>query len=571
MAWTSAGLRWLDRRVARRAPLLGTPAPPLEGGQGVLPFSVPRDHASPIASSSGPFLAPQVPPDVPWFRLDPAQVGPLERQAHRHGWLASLCWCGTAGDVAARDRALAGLDAWLDGDRPGHGVGWVHTTDLTARLCHWVVSLALLGSCAGPGLRARLAGSAALHLEHLEARLSPAGSGDPRRALQLVGLAVGGLGWPALPGAAAGVGRALSALPEALGSLLHDDGGPRDGGLDLLPELLTHGLLLAALGDANRAPLPVAAQRRLRGAAHLLGHLLGHDGRLPGASHALIEPLLPLDQGPPEAAVHRACVARGWSVGPGLAGAGQLARVLVGSSVAQREAGVDPGGARALVAFRASGLVLGSAPVCGQPSRLIFMLHAGGGRPSDAPSACSLLWSLGGLPVLTSPHPAHRAVGLGGNVAHLIPARPAVHTELLRARLSERELCIRARAEGGGQGVHHREVTLRGQRLVVEDRFEPPRGGLIPAARAPRVRVGWQLGPAWDLAWDGGDLVGEAQGVQLRVQLDPGLTWSLIRGGGAPGGGWAVGPAGEPVPALLLHGEGPLLDQAAIRCSFSLS
>lgn len=571
MARIPVGTGWLDRRLARRAPVLDTPSPSVRGGLGVLPFFAPNDRLVDRGSPSVDVVEELQPADPAWYLVGHGRVDLAQRGAQRHGWLVGLGWRAAAGDVEARELAITALDRWLDVDRPGRGAGWVHTSDLTARLCHWLVALALLGPAVGPELRDRLAGSALLTLEHLETRLSAPGRGDPRRSLQLVGIAAGALGWPALPGAASRAGWALSALPQALDALLDDDGAPRGGAMAPLPELLTHGLLLAALGEANHAPVPSKVTAHLRRSAHLLSSLLGSDGRLPGAGAALAPPLLPLDLGPPAAAVHNACVARGWSRGPLLGDAGRLSHALVGVTSTVVEPPVAEGGRRDLQAFRAAGVVVGSTVVCGRSSRLVFSLRTGGELPGDPVAACSVLWTVGGQSVLAAPHPSRHAAGLGGNVAHLVPARPADRATLLQARITERDLCLRARAAGGGQGAHHRVVELRGPRLVVEDSFEPHRPGVLSASRLARVRVGWQLGPGWSPRWEGAELVARAGGLQLRIQLDPAITWTLVRGATATGGGWVDGPGGSAQPALLLHGEGPLLGVPAIRCSFSLS
>jgi len=565
MVLTAAGIRWLERRIARRAPLFDGPAPPLDGGLGVLPFYEPIGRPSRDGIPVLPGEPAQEPATVAWCDLRPDEVGAASRRVHRHGWLARSCWRGELRP------ALADLETWLGADRPGRGPGWVHTTDLVARLYHWSFALALAGARAETPLRRSLAGSVAVHLDHLDARLCALAPGDPRRSLQLMGLAVGSLAWPALPGSSARTSCALSALPAALQALLDDDGAPRGGGLSLLPELLTHGLLLSALGQANRAPLPLAAVARLRSAAYLLGVVLGPDGRLPGFSDGLPEPLMPLSDGPAAAAVHNAALSFGWSEGAERAHAGALARSLAGQAAVTPSSVPARGEARSLRAFRASGVVLGLSTVNRRPSRLLFQLRAGTGVPRDGPAVCGLHWSVGETAILAVPHPARLAPGLAGNVAHLVPAEPPLHAELLRCRLTERALNVQARAWGGGGGMHHRDVELRGPRLTIEDRFDPPGGGLLASLRAPRVRVGWQLGPAWRLEADGMELVGHAGGQQLRIELDPSLIWTQVRGGRSPSGGWVAGPRGEPSAALLLWGEGPLLNGAAIRCSFSLS
>jgi hypothetical protein len=113
--------------------------------------------------------------------------------------------------------------------------------------------------------------------------------------------------------------------------------------------------------------------------------------------------------------------------------------------------------------------------------------------------------------------------------------------------------------------------VLRGARLIVDDRFEPPRHGLLGVGRPAAVRVGWQLGPAWEARFDDGVLVARAGGSTLAVKLDPALTWSLVRGSTSAGGGWVAGNEGELLPAPLLLGEGPLSGRREIRCSFSLT
>jgi len=247
--------------------------------------------------------APSI-PAAPWFRLDPRQVGPAERLAGRHGWLAALAWQHAAGHSEAGDLALSGLSAWLDADRPGRGDAWVHSTDLTARLLHWLAALGWLGAMVDLSLRARLAGSAALHLEHLAARLQAPSPGDPRRLLQLVGIAAGGQGWPGLPAAGVRAATALAALPAAFEQLVTVDGTPADGDQVEHGERLAHLLLLLALGRVNRTPLPRVLLPRLVQAARQA--LTG-----PGASPGTLEPLLPLPRSNPMASPWNTVLALG--------------------------------------------------------------------------------------------------------------------------------------------------------------------------------------------------------------------------------------------------------------------
>lgn len=554
---------WLERRLAARAPLLGSAAPSLDGGQGALPF-----HEPPERKETPEIALPELggePSQRPWFAVDPAVVCPATRRVHRHGWLAAACWHSPA-DPSACAPALALLEAWLDADRPGHGPGWVHTTDPCARLIHWLAALAWLGPRADLRLRARLAGSAAQHLVQLEGRLAPLRQGDPRRSLQLMGLVAGALGWPGLPGTSALAGRGLAALGPALDALLDPDGAPRGGALALLPELLSHGLVLHALGAANRAPLPRGVLAALRSAASLHAVILASGGGV-GCRAGLPEPLLPLESGSPAAAVHNACVAAGWVRAAPVPGQRDLARALWGRVPRSAPAA----GSRELRHFQAAGLVLARSVVAERPSRLLVRLRASSGFPGGAGSSLSVGWSVGGQPVLVAPHPERFAPGLGGNVAHLVPGRPSRSARVMDTRLTDSVVRVRLEARGDHGALHVRQVRLRGPRLEVFDSFRPPRQGLLAPRRAPRLRVGWQLDPGWDLRWQDGHLRGRSGGLTLRVELDPALTWSLVRGAPSPGGGWVEGPGGEPVPALALLGEGPLPELSGIRCSFSLS
>ncbi len=549
----------LERLLAARAPCLTAAAPAIDGGQGVLPFGRPTARKiDDVPSFEGRA------PGEPWHRLDPGTVGPGERRPHRHGWLVRACG---ANAPATTDRALAALEGWLAQDRPGLGPAWVHTTDLTARLIHWLVALAWLGPAAGIPLRQRLAGSAAQHLDQLEARLAPAAPGDPRRALQLAGLVAGALGWPGLPGASARAGRALASLGPAFDALLDGDGAPRGGALPLLPGILCHGLVLDALCTANQAPLPRSVLAALRRAAALQAALLVPAGTL-GAGAGLVEPLLPLDPEAGVAAVHNACVAAGWVEAPPLPGARRLAQALVGAAP---EGGPVAPQSREPRHFRAAGLVLVQGTVAELPSQVLVRLRASSGFPGGAGSTLSIGWSVGDQPVLVPPHPQRFAPGLGGSVAHLVPGEPPRSARVLEARIRDRVMRVRVEAVGTGGGLHVRQVRLRGRGLDVIDGFRPPRAGWLEPRRALRLRVGWQLAPGWDLRWLDGALVGSSGGLTLRVELDPALTWSLARGAEAPGGGWVEGPGGEPLAALLLLGEGPLPESGGIRCCFSLS
>ncbi len=562
------GHRRLAARLARRAPVLDHPAPPIAGGVGILPFRLPpvgHDCGVPVPVEGLGAAAAA----LPWWQLDPAAVRPEDRAVHRTGWAARLAWQAAAGVPGAGPAAVAGLSSWLEADRPGHGAGWVHTTDLVARLIHWLAALAWLGPHASADLRDRLAGSAALHVEHLERRLSSAAPGDPRRVLQLAGLAVGALGWPCLPRASERSGRALAQLGPALSWLLDADGAPRGGDLGLLPELLTHGLVVHAFGLANRAPLPSAGLGALRRALHLVSAVVGPgDGRVPGEHDQRPEPLLPLDASSRARSLWNAALGLGLVRGRPFAACGSLERALAPAMPARSRDAQAEGSTPSVRSFRAAGLVLGSSTVVERPSRLLVRLQAASGVPGRSPAALTVSWFVGGTPILVSPHPERHPPGAPDNVAHEVPARPPRRAEMLGARVTDKELLIRARAVGSGFGDHERCVRLLGRRLEVCDRFSSRR---FCATRGSGVLVAWQLGPDWLLGWRGGRLLGIAGDLRLRIELDPALTWTLLHGDDQPRGGWAVGRHGTPVAAPMLLGRGPLTGVDRICCQFTLA
>lgn len=556
------GLRRFEALLARRAPLLDTAAPPLSGGQGLLPFHPPSGRI--VGEQEPAPSSPEGSASTPWWQLDPARVEPGVRSYHRHGWLARLAWQAAAGVPGAREAALAGLATWLAEDRPGRGHGWVHTTDPVARLIHWLAILAWLGPHVAAPLRDRISGSVALHLQQLECRLAPEGSGDPRRFYQLMGLAVGALGWPALPGAAATAGRALSKLGPALGRLLDGDGAPRGGDLGSLPELLCHGLVLVASSQRNAAPLPRTALEALRRALCLIPALVGSDGKMPGEHDRRPEPLLPIDDRPRGASLWNAALSMGLVRGRSLPGDGGLARALGHTPLPIEE---EPP-LRSLRVFREAGVVVGSCLGAGAPTRILLRARASSGIPGRAPSMLTLGFSVAGVPVLTAPHPLHHPPGAPGNVAHGLPGEPPCRVRLLRARVENKVLIVGFRASGGADMAHERWVELRGSSLLVRDRFFPPRSS---RARMGRALVAWQFGPACRLSWLDGAVVGRVGGHQLRLIPDPSLTWTLYQGERQPTAGWAVGAGGEPVPAPMLLGQGPLPPAGELRCRFTLA
>lgn len=559
-------LRSLERRAARRAPVVSTAAEPRDGGWHggpalpVLPVSEARIRDARAALAAAPPSATADPPP-PWWALDPAGVSPKARNAARLASTAVIAATTGSEDSRAASELLVSWRAWLDADRPGRGEPWIHTTDLVARILHQALALSWMGPRVPLPLRRRVAGSVDLHLSHLERRLSPPKAGDPRRALQLCGLAAGALCWPALPHSGRRLASALAALPGALDRLVHPDGTPRSRSPRSLAEGVLHLELLRLLLASAHRTLPRGVEPTLTRALAFVAANTDSRGRLPTMGAHQPVHVLPLDD-PPATAAALAHLAASRDLVPLPAFEPPLlARVLVGDRLAGAAAPPDPPRRPRwrLQAWRSGSWAVGRAEHALGQTRVFFDAgRAAFPPPGPASPPLSLAWHLGGRTVLRPSAPTLEPLEPPDRPARRAPR--ACHLEQARHRADDLDLVGTLDLGRVRPGSRHRirlrrRVRTRGFTIRIED-------VLLEPSPPQDLRLSWNLGRGWHVQSFEADhlIVEHEQQAILHAHLDPGLSWHLV----SPS---ELRP--DPRP-LRLVGTGEVAPGNPVICTFTL-
>lgn len=483
---------WVARRLQGEVPSAAHPAEPADPRLGQLAFRA----AHPGAPGGAPT----------------AWAGVEDRAAHRHAWFAAMARRGAAGEPEASAAAVESLAAWLRQDVPGRGAAWAHGSDLAERLVHWHEGLAALGPGAPASLRGAMAGSAAWHLRHLEARLPVGPSDGHRRVAHHAGAVVGGLTFPGVADARSAWTRGASGLGTAWPELVLTDGADRAGAPRFLLRSTWLTAVALAVARANGAALPAAATGRWAQAAWFLSRLDAGLGRLPALGavpDAHDESGFPL-------AWSLWNLARGWGMGEGeaLGNDDPLAAAL---GVGLGEGGAGPQSVRthaprgshtetrpawALSSFASDGYAIASTRVRGEVARLV--VHAA--SESEGPLATSIPMAihldLGGGAVV--------AADTGVEVVGLRRGRGALDL----ARVDGKKARVEGRC-GWGRLTWSRAVLLNQQRLFVNDRLDA----------AGSVRVSFTVPGEWARDGAGNELSLTRGGTTALLQLSPVLAW----------------------------------------------
>jgi hypothetical protein len=482
------------------------------------------------------------------------------------------------------------MSNWLATDIPGRGPGWVHTTDLVARLTHWSIGVGWLQDAADADFRRRMAGAAQHHLEHLDTRLDPLTEGDMRRPLQLCGLIIGGLSWPGLVNADARWSDALAALPNAVEAQLYADGVDKIRTPDRLLDLLVHLFATRAVCVHNQVGFPRTLDGAIARATTYLNALADTDGALPDLGASYPFRLLDLDGATNTTSLSQAAQSLGL-IAPE---EGPASNTLFAASFGQA---IASDGGNALVqpttektsniqkraplksewslrAFREGRIFIAQAEVKKQLSRLIVDAGIAPLGGPHAPTPMHMLWWIGETRVLADPGvlndttaAPNQALELSGahntlQVNGQAPIAGDPDPQIRHARVDGRVMRITAERESrDGLWSHRRDINARQARLTITD--------IIKADGSIAVELNWQLGPGWE--WERTDkgLQATNEGLKLLVKLDARLDWSVREGEHNPNAGW-VSTNGTAVAAPALFGHGTIDSDEPIKTIFEI-
>jgi hypothetical protein len=167
-----------------------------------LDFGAPIDwHLDPVSHRRSP--------RVHWSRIDPldrAQVGDSKVvwELNRHQWWLALAQAYSwSKDDAYVEELLAHASAWRDANRPGQGINWSSSLEVSLRLISWCWALFLMRG--SPALRSgplfELVEGVRDHALHVERYLSRHFSPNTHLTGEALGLFYAGTAFPELSGA----------------------------------------------------------------------------------------------------------------------------------------------------------------------------------------------------------------------------------------------------------------------------------------------------------------------------------------------------------------------------------
>lgn len=159
-------------------------------------------HTDPVSGQRAPLQH--------WSRIDPLdaeQVGDskVTWELNRHQWLVSLgqAYCFTGEERYAEEFA-ADVRAWLRDNRPGIGINWASSLEVSFRLISWCWALCLFrdSPTLTPALFGEISAWLRTHAAHVERYLSRYFSPNTHLTGEALGLFYAGVLFPELPDAA---------------------------------------------------------------------------------------------------------------------------------------------------------------------------------------------------------------------------------------------------------------------------------------------------------------------------------------------------------------------------------
>lgn len=517
---------------------------------------------------------------------DPGVVGDIkvvwELNRHHHLTVLALAHRLT-GDSRYASEIVRQLRSWVDANPVMEGVNWSSPFELATRLFAWVWIERLLSGTAEHealfGAGGLLWNAAYWHQRIVATRHSFGSSANNHLIGEWAGLYVASLAWPVFPESERWRTRARRGLERECRRQVHPDGLNREQAFGY--HLLTLEFFLLAGRDADRAGEPLSdgyadVVRRMLAALPRLADARGHLPRWGDDDEGMAAQLRP-----------RAARRAGWLLSAGRSWPGTstspaaMGEARPEGSDAFRSAGVyvlasqrgDPT-EEVLCAADAGPLGYLSLAAHGHADALSFTLHVAG-RP--------LIVDPGTFAYHADPRwrsyfrgtAAHNTLLVDG-LDQSVPAGPFLWLRHARSRVLEwstREGAPRRSAgavtDSGadllaehngyarlkGVGVHRRRWSLRGRRLVVEDRLEG----------TGRRQLEWRLHlhPACAVQLEAGTCLVEREGAALRIALDSCLEWRMVWGGERAG--WYSQGFNQREPACTLVGSATAALPADVR------
>ncbi len=226
-------------------------------------------------------------PDEHWSRVNHRELGldpkwTWELARHQGTVALARAWRLT-GDDRYAEAAVRHIAGWVEQCPPGRGIHWRSGLELGVRLISWAHAIEFLrGSpTLTEDVRGAVLGAVAAHLAHLERYPSRYSSANNHLIGEAAGLAVGGLCFPEVSGAAARAERGLRELQEALGAQVLPDGVDAEQAVGYHGFVLELGLAVVACLRRLGRPVPAGIVRPLAGVAAFMATLASDGLTLP--------------------------------------------------------------------------------------------------------------------------------------------------------------------------------------------------------------------------------------------------------------------------------------------------
>ncbi len=228
-------------------------------------------------------------PDEFYASIDTRSAGPAGGvkwvwELNRHHQFVTL---GKAfylsGDERFAQELFGQWQGWIEGNPPLRGINWTSSLELALRLINW--SWALAFARRSPALTetlfTQIMQSVTEQTTYISRHLSAYSSANNHLIGEAAGLAVSGLCFPWLPGAAAWRDTGLKILERELEPQITADGVPAEQAISYLAFVLDFNLVVWRLAQLNGFDPPKIWHDRLGTACDFITHLMDEAGHLP--------------------------------------------------------------------------------------------------------------------------------------------------------------------------------------------------------------------------------------------------------------------------------------------------
>lgn len=509
-----------------------------------------------------------------------------DKNRHHHLVVAASGYRLT-GDDSIAGFVRCQLEAWVDQNPPYRGVNWSSGIEIALRLVSWVwVERMLRGSGQHEalfGVEGLLWPSIWHSVRYLRLHPSRGSSRNNHRIAELLGQYVAGAAWDLWPDTPTLRSSAWNEFQREVELQTDESGFSREQAVGyhlFVTEMALCGLLEACLRGDDASPAFVRRVEAMTALCDRLADIGGNVADFGDADGSQVFGLFSSDRGrmPVVCALAERIIGQGSRLisEPERAVAGLIAADCARPSVPPTDAVASPTGLHVIrhgEQRQAVELWFDVAPL-GMPP-LAAHGHA---------DALSVLLSLGGYPLLIDSgtyrfgasdawrsyfrgSKAHNVVTVGG-LDQSVSGGDFFWTKHATVRLSSGSTdgvttCVEGVHDGytrlDGVGAVKRRILVSEHRLDVTDTVE--------GKSVHDVACRWHIDSTWEVSLEGSGARLRLGSHDVRVALDPQLTWRVVRG--AEREGWVSRSFNSKEPCTTLVGEARAQLPVELRCSFT--